>query len=75
MHSLGQVNAKDRLGWSLLMLAVVNGHVDCTKLLLKLNADVEAEASSPTEHRSRVAPGRLPVPALQRAELMPTSAY
>ena len=56
MHSLGQVNAKDRLGWSLLMLAVVNGHVDCTKLLLKLNADVEAEASSPTEHRSRVAP-------------------
>ena len=47
MHSLGQVNAKDRLGWSLLMLAVVNGHVDCTKLLLKLNADVEAEASSP----------------------------
>ena len=42
------------------MLAVVNGHVDCTKLLLKLNADVEAEASSPTEHRSRVAPCAFP---------------
>jgi ankyrin repeat protein len=39
------VEAKDNHGWTALMYAAENGHVDCVRVLLNAGADMEAKST------------------------------